>query len=47
MWCDRFSDVGGSVIIEGGVFLTLIAIFKKSVVVFTSKLYGLCFLRVF
>ena len=29
VWYDWFSDVGGSIIIEGWVFVTLIAIFKK------------------
>ena len=47
MWCDRFSDVGGSIIIEGGVFVTLIAIFKKKSVVFTSKLYQVVFFTCF
>ena len=47
MWCDQFSDVGGSIIIEGGVFVTLIAIFKKKSVVFTSKLYQVVFFTCF
>ena len=46
MWCDQFSDVGGRFIIKGGVFVTLIAIFIKKSIVFTSKLYGLYFLHV-
>ena len=49
MWCDRFSDVGGGsvVTIEEGVFVTLIAIFKKKIVVFTSKSYQVVFFTCF
>ena len=43
---NRFSDVGGGVIIEGGVVLRWTTIFKKKSVVFASKLYVLYFLRV-
>ena len=39
VWCTKFNDVGGSVAIEGEVFVQWIAIFKKKAkidVVFTS-----------
>ena len=42
MWCAQFNDVGGSIIVEGEVFVKPIAIyiFKKTFfVVFTTKMY--------